>query len=61
MADDVERQLVRMLQQTYFAPQLDETLTHGNESVLMLYARFVSPTTNALCDEFFRTFWVLMQ
>ncbi len=28
MADDVERQLVHMLQQTNFALQLDETLTH---------------------------------
>ncbi len=52
MADDVERQLVRMLQQTNFALQLDETLTHGNEALLMVYARFVSPTTNALCDEY---------
>ncbi len=52
MADDCERQLVRMLQQTNFALQLDGTLTHGNEALLMVYARFVSPTTNVLCDEY---------
>ncbi len=52
MTDDVERQLVRMPQQTNFALQLDETLTHGNEALLMVYARFVNPTTNALCDEY---------
>ncbi len=52
MADDVERQLVRMLQQTNFALQLDEALPHGNEALLMVYAHFVSPTTNVLCDEY---------
>ncbi len=52
MAADVERQIVRILQQTNFALQLDETLTHGNEALLMVYVRFVSPTKNALCDEF---------
>ncbi len=36
MADDVERQLIRILQQTNFALQLDETLTHGNEALLTL-------------------------
>ncbi len=62
MAGDVERQLGRVLQQTNFALQLNETLTHGNEALLMVYVRFVSSTTNALCVEYlFRTFWVLMQ
>ncbi len=51
-ADDIERQLVRMLQKTNFALQLDKALTHGNEALLMVYARFVSPTTNLLCDEY---------
>ncbi len=37
MADDVERQLVRMLQQTYFALQLDEALTHGNEALFLTW------------------------
>ncbi len=53
MADDVDRQLNRMLQQTNFALQLDETLTHLNEAPLMVYTRFVGPTTNALCEEYF--------
>ncbi len=52
MAGDVERQLGRVLQQTNFALQLNETLTHGNEALLMVYARFVSPTTIALCGEY---------
>ncbi len=52
MADDVERQLVRMLQHTNFALQLDETLTRGNEALLMVDVRFVSPTTNVLCNEY---------
>ncbi len=48
-----------MLQQTNFALQLDETLTHGNEALLMVYVRFVSPGANALYDEYlFRTFGV---
>ncbi len=36
MADDVERPLICILQQTNFAPQLDETLTYGNEALLTL-------------------------
>ncbi len=52
MANDVERQLVRMLQQTNVILQLDETLTHGDEALLMVYECFVSSTTNVLCDEY---------
>ncbi len=37
MADDVERQLVRMLQQTNFVVQLDEALTRGNEAPLLTW------------------------
>ncbi len=39
VADDVERQLVWMLQQTNFALQLDETLTRGNEALLTVFFR----------------------
>ncbi len=44
MAEDVEHQLVRMLQQINFALQLDETLTHGIEALLMVYELTIFPT-----------------
>ncbi len=37
MADDVERQLIRIVQQTNFALQLDETFTHVYEVLLMVF------------------------
>ncbi len=37
----VERQHIRILRQTDFALQLDETLTHGNKALLMVYVRFL--------------------
>ncbi len=58
MADDVERQFTRILQQTNFALKLDETLTHGNQALLIVCIRFVSFPTDSLCDEFlFSDFW----
>ncbi len=55
MAEDVEHQLIRIIHQTNFALQLDETLTHECEALLIVYVRHVSFIIDSLCDEFL--FW----
>ncbi len=47
--------LIGELHQDYFgakALKLVETLIHGCEALLMLFARYVSFTIDSLCDEF---------
>ncbi len=57
MADVVERQFIRLLQQTNFAFQLDEILTHETEALLMVYVQFINSTTDRCATNFcFRTF-----
>ena len=52
MAEDVESQLVKILRVTRFSIQLDETQTRTNRIVLICFARYVSPNSLTVEEDF---------
>ncbi len=52
MAHDVDRQIIRIVQQTNFSLQFDETCTRENESLFVAYVKFIFSIINSLCAEF---------